>query len=54
MNNHKAKRDQFDKVRGDLTRTLAEAAEAKLKSMGDDVKSLSWFSSSAEKRAKKK
>lgn len=37
-----------------LTRTLAEAAEANLKIMGDDVKFLSWFSSSAEKRAKEK
>lgn len=40
--------EAFQKIKPDLTAALAKAIEAQLKEMGDDIKGLSWFSSSAE------
>ncbi len=41
--------DDFMKIKGSLTAALANAIENTLRSMGDDAKGISWFSSIAEK-----
>jgi len=40
--------ERFDAIRDELTHSLAEIIRLQLEAMGNDVKRLSWFSSTAE------
>ena len=44
--------DQYKQLQPKLTAALAKALEAKLIEMGDDIKGISWFSSSASSHPK--
>ena len=41
-----------ESIRNHLTAVLAQAIENQLRLMGDDIKGLSWFSSSAKSHPK--
>ncbi len=44
----------FASIKTELTVKAAEAAEKKLKEMGEDIKGISWFSSDAKNYPKNK
>lgn len=43
---------EFQQIKAELTEQLAQAIGATLVEMGDDVKGISWFSSSAAEHPK--
>ena len=44
--------EQFKAIAPDLTQKLAAAFEAKLIAMGDDIKGITWFCSTAHQHPK--